>query len=73
MKRSTARNILARYLREGAITERPKDVANQVRGDDEMRNCRNDILNENFLLTLAQINQELRQRLPRKPTTHDRT
>ena len=32
-----------------------------------------DILNENCLLTLAQINQELRQRLPRKPTIHDRT
>ena len=38
-----------------------------------MRNCLNDILNENCLLTLAQINQELRQRLPRKPTIHDRT
>ena len=37
-----------------------------------MRNCLNDILNENCLLTLAQINQELRQRLPRKPTIHDR-
>ncbi|XP_067017988.1 uncharacterized protein [Acropora muricata] len=38
-----------------------------------MRNCLNDIINENCLLTLAQINQELRQRLPRKPAIHDRT
>ena len=37
-----------------------------------MRNCLNDILNENYQLTLVQINQELRQRLPRKPTIHDR-
>ncbi|XP_027039724.1 sulfotransferase 1C2-like [Pocillopora damicornis] len=37
-----------------------------------MRNCLNDILNRNCLLTLAQINQELRKLLPRKPTIHDR-
>ena len=38
-----------------------------------MRNCLNNIINENCLLTLAQINQGLRQRLPRKPAIHDRT
>ena len=38
-----------------------------------MRNCLTDIINENCLLTLAQIYQELRQRLPRKPAFHDRT
>ena len=38
-----------------------------------MRNYPNDILNENCLPTLAEINQELRHRLPRKPTIHDRT
>ena len=37
-----------------------------------MRNCLNDILNENCLLTLAQINQKLRQRPPRKPAIHER-
>ena len=72
VNRSTARSIVARYLREGRIAERPRGGANHVRVDDEMRNCLNDILNENYLLTLAQINQELRQRLPRKPTIHDR-
>ena len=71
--RSTARSIVARYLREGRIAERPQGGANHVRADDEMRNCLNDILNENVLLTLAQIYQELRQLLPRKPAIHDRT
>ena len=63
--RSTARSIVARYVREGWIAERPRGGANHVRIDDEMRNCLNDILNENCLLTLAQINKKLRQRLPR--------
>ena len=38
-----------------------------------MRECLNYIINENCLLTLKEINQELRQRLPRKPTVHDGT
>ena len=38
-----------------------------------MRNCLNDIINQNCQLTLAQINQELRQRLLRKPAIHNRT
>ena len=70
---STARSIFARYLREGRIAERPRGGANHVRVDDEMRNCLNDIINENCQLTLAQINQELRQGLPRKPAIHDCT
>lgn len=73
VNRSTARSIVARYLREGRTAERPRGGANHVRVDDEMRNCLNDIINENCLLTLAQIYQELRQRLPRKPAFHDRT
>ena len=64
VNRSTARSIVARYLREGRMAERPRGRVNHVQVDDEMRNC---------LLTLAQINQELRQRLPRKPAIHDRT
>ena len=38
-----------------------------------MRDCLNEILNENCLLTLTQFNQELRLRLPRKPRIFDRT
>ena len=37
-----------------------------------MRDCFNEILNENYLLTLTQLNQELKQRLPRKPRICDR-
>ena len=73
VNRSTARSIVARYLREGRIAERPRGGANHVRLDDEMRNFLNDIINENCLLTLAQINQELKQRHPPKPAIHDRT
>ena len=59
---STARSIVSRYVREGRIAERPHGGPNHVRVDNEMRDCLNDILNENCLLTLTQLNQELRQR-----------
>ena len=73
INRSTARSIVSRYVREGRIAERPRGGPNHVRVDNEMRDCLNDILNENCLLTLTQLNQELRQRLPRKPRICDRT
>ena len=38
-----------------------------------MRDCINEILNENCLLTLQQINEELRSQLPVKPLVCDRT
>ena len=44
-----------------------------MRVDDEMRDCLEEIINENCLLTLTQINHELRRRLPVKPEIHDRT
>ena len=43
-----ARSIVARYLREGRIAEGPRGEANHVRVDDEIRNCLNDIINENL-------------------------
>ena len=64
VNRSTARGIVARYVREGRIAERPRGGANNVRVDNEMRDCLEGILNENCLMTLAQTNQELRRRLP---------
>ena len=70
---SIARSIIALYLWEGRITERPQGGTNHVWVDDEMKNCLDDIWNKICLLTLAQINQELRQRVPRKPTIHDCT
>ena len=73
INRSTARSIVARYVREGRVEEIPRGGPNNVRVDDEMRDCLNHIINENCLLTLKEINQELRQRLPIKPIVHDRT
>ena len=73
VNRSTARGIVALYIREGRIRERPRGGRNNVRVDDEMRDCLEEIINENCLLTLTQINHELRRRLPVKPEIHDRT
>ena len=69
VNRSTARGIVARYIREVRIRERPRSGRNNVRVDDE----REEIINENCVLTLSQINGELRQRFPAKPLIHDRT
>ena len=38
-----------------------------------MKQCLNEIVGENCLLTLGEINQELRRGLPAKPVVHDRT
>ena len=63
---------MARYIREARIRERPRGGRNNVRVDDEMRHCLEEIINENCLLTLTQVNHELRRRLPVKPEIHDR-
>ena len=73
VNRSTARGIVARYIREGRIRDRPRGGRNNLRVDDEMRDCLEEIINENCVLTLSQINGELRRRLPAKPLIHDRT
>lgn len=44
-----------------------------MRVDDEMRDCLEEIINEKCLLTLTQINHELRRRLSVKPEMHART
>ena len=56
--KSTAKSIVTRHVRKRRIAERSRGGPNHVRLDNEMRDCLNDILNENCLLTLAQINQE---------------
>ena len=73
INRSTVRSIVSRYVREDRIAERPRGGPNHVSVDNEMRDCLIKILNENCLLTLTQLNQELRQRLSRKPRICDRT
>ena len=39
VNRSTARSIVATYLREGRVNERPSGGRNNVRVDNEMRDC----------------------------------
>ena len=73
VNRSTARSIVATYLHEGRVNERPRGGRNNVRVDNEMRDCINEILNENCLLTLQQINEELRRRLSAKRLVCDIT
>ena len=65
--------IIATFLRDGRVEERPRGGPNNVKVDEEMRQCLNEIIDENCLLTLAQTNQELRRRLPAKPFIHGRT
>ena len=74
VNKSTARSIVATNLREGRVNESgPRGGRSNVRVDNETRDCINEILNENCLLTLQQINEELRRRLPAKPLVCDRT
>ena len=73
VNRSTARSIVARYITEGRIRKRPRGGRNNVRVHDEMRDSPEQIINEKCRITLAQINSELRRRLPAKPEIHDRT
>ena len=73
VNRSTARGIVAQYIQEGRIHERPQGGGNHVCVDDEMRDCLEEIINENCFLTLYQINRELQRRLPDKPIIHDHT
>ena len=53
VNRSTARGIAARYIKEGRITERPRGGRNNMLVDDEMRQCLEDIISENCVLTLS--------------------
>ncbi len=68
-----ARAIVARFIREGRIHELPWGGRNNIRVDEEMRDCLEQIINENCALTLVQINRELRRCLPHKPEIHERT
>ena len=61
VNRFTAREIVARYIREGRIRERPLGGRNNVLVDDEMRQCLEEIIDENCVLTLSQINGKLRR------------
>ena len=67
-----AGGIVAQYIREGSIRERPRGGRNNVQVDHEMRQRLEDIISEKCVVTLSQITGELRRRLPAKPLIHDR-
>ena len=68
VNRSTARGIIARYIRENRTAERPRGGRNNVIVNDEMKQCLEAIVNENCTLTLEAINTKLQDRLPEMPT-----
>ena len=55
VNRSTARGIVACYIREARIQERSRGGRNKVLVD-KIRDCLEEIINENCLFTLALIN-----------------
>ena len=67
INRSTARSIIARYLREGRIEEQPRGGRLHVRFDADMTRCIQRIVDEDCTLSLRAINTELRRRMPEKP------
>ena len=62
VNRSTARGILTRHIREGGVQERPRDGRNNVKVDDDIKKCLNDLVDDNCMLTLTEINRELKAR-----------
>ena len=65
VNRPKARGILTRHIREGRVQERSRGGRNNVKVDDDIKQCLNDIVDNNC--TLTEINRGLRRRLPRKP------
>ena len=57
VNRSTARGIIATYIKENRTEERPRGSANNVKVDEEMKQCLTAITEENYQLSLRQINQ----------------
>ena len=52
--RATARGIVARFIRENRVDERPRGGRNNVKVNEEMRQCLEAILEENPMLTFYQ-------------------
>ena len=45
----------------------------KFKSDHDIKQWLNDIADDNYMLTLTEINRELRGRLPRKPQIRDHT
>lgn len=55
VNRLTAKGIVARCIREGRTQERPRGGRNNVRVDDEMSDCLDEIISQSCLLTLSRV------------------
>lgn len=67
VKRQTARSIIVVYLEQGRRDAVQRGGYRQSKVDDDMKDMLQAILDDNPLMTLDQINTELRRRLPNKP------
>lgn len=67
IKRQTARSIVSVYLNQNRRDALPRGGPHHSKVDQDMRDACELILEENPLLTLNQINGDLRRRLPNKP------
>ena len=67
VKRQTARSIVRIYLQQDRRDAVPRGGPRRHKVDDVMINALERIVNDNPLLTLEQINAELRRQLPDKP------
>ena len=67
IKRQTARSIVVTYIRQNRRDARQRRGARPPKVDQDMKDALEIIINENPLLTLDQINDELRHRCPNKP------
>ena len=73
VNRSTDRGIVTRFIRENRVHERQRGGRHNIKVNEEMRQCLEEILSENPMLTLEATNAELRERLPDHPAVHVRT
>ena len=67
VKRQTARSIVLNYIRENRREALPRGGRRRSKTGQEMKNCLQQLLDENTLLTLKQLNERLQQQLPDKP------
>ena len=67
IKLSTARSIVGKYLRDGRPNKLPKGGAINRKIDDDMRDALQRYIDDNPLMTLSQLNAQLRADLPNKP------
>jgi len=67
INRSTARSIVATFIRSGRRDKLPRGGATHHKMDDDMKNHLEVILERNPLLTLQQMRTSLNDNLPNKP------